>query len=187
MSVKRQILFVQGGGRGAYKEDEKLVVNLRSALGDAYEVHYPKMPQESDPDYQRWKAQISKELAMLKSRTILIGHSLGGSFLLKYLSEENTEMPIAGIFLIATPYWGGDGWRYEGYEAVSLPESFASRLPKGGPIFLYHSRDDEIVPFAHLALYREKLPQAAIRAHNGRGHQLSNDLSEVAADIKSLE
>jgi hypothetical protein len=30
------------------------------------------------------------------------------------------------------------------------------------PIFLYHSRDDEVVPFAHLAMYAERLPLASV-------------------------
>ncbi|PYJ67582.1 MAG: hypothetical protein DME76_14855 [Verrucomicrobia bacterium] len=67
-----------------------------------------------------------------------------------------------------------------------MPNDLVSKLPSETPIFLYHSRDDEIVPFAHLALYAKKLPQAIIHALDGRGHQLSNDLAEVGADIKSL-
>jgi hypothetical protein len=184
--MKKQILFIQGGGEGAYEEDGELVAYLRDALGAAYEVLYPQMPNESDPDYEPWKVQIKKELAALEGEVILIGHSLGSSFLLKYLAEEKIEKSIAGIFLMATPYWGGDGWLYEGYEAIALPEGFASKLPSGAPIFLYHGRDDETVPFAHLALYAEKLPQATIRALDGRGHQFNNDLSEVVEDIKSL-
>ena len=181
-----QILFVQGGGSGAHKEDERLVASLRNALGAEYEVHYPRMPDESDPEYERWKPQIKRELAAIEKKVTLVGHSLGASFLLKYLSEEKIDTIVAGIFLIETPYWGGDGWRYEGYESVALPKDFPSKLPSGTPIFFYHSRDDEIVPFAHLTLYARKLPQATIRALDARGHQLKNDLSEVAADIKSL-
>jgi predicted alpha/beta hydrolase family esterase len=184
--MKKQILFIQGGGEGAYEEDGQLVAYLRNALGAAYEVLYPQMPNESDPDYEPWKVQIKKELAALEGEVILIGHSLGSSFLLKYVSEEKIEKTIAGIFLMATPYWGGDGWLYEGYEGIALPEDFASKLPSGAPIFLYHSRDDGFVPFAHLALYAEKLPQATIREFDGRGHQFNNDLSEVVEDIKSL-
>jgi serine hydrolase len=184
--VTHQILFIQGGGAGAYKADQQLVVSLRRALGTAYELLYPNMPHESEPDYKNWKTQIGKKLGHLKNGAILVGHSLGGSFLLKYLSDEKVEKAIAGIFLIATPYWGGDGWRYEGYEALALPKDFPSKLPSGTPIFFYHSRDDEIVPFAHLTLYARKLPQATIHALDARGHQLRNDLSEVAADIKSL-
>jgi hypothetical protein len=43
-----------------------------------------------------------------------------------------------------------------------------------------------VVPFAHLALYAEKLPQASIHEFDGRGHQFDDDLSEVARDIKEL-
>jgi uncharacterized protein len=67
-----------------------------------------------------------------------------------------------------------------------LREDFGSKLPHGAPIFLYHSRDDEIVPFAHLNLCAERLPAAAIRAVDGRGHQFAHNLSEVVADIESL-
>jgi hypothetical protein len=42
------------------------------------------------------------------------------------------------------------------------------------------------VPFAHLALYAQKLPQATLREFDRRGHQFQNDLSEVAADILGL-
>ena len=42
------------------------MASLRAALGAAYEVRYPKMPKESDPDYQRWRPQIRKELAAVK-------------------------------------------------------------------------------------------------------------------------
>ena len=44
----------------------------------------------------------------------------------------------------------------------ALHDGFASRLPNGLSVFLYHSRDDEVVPFAHLALYSERLAQATI-------------------------
>src|SRR6266496_6580913 len=133
--MKQQILFIQGGGDGAYKVDQELVTFLRSALGSAYELRYPKMPHENDPNYELWKTRILKELATVEDAAILIGHSLGGSFLLKYISEEKIETTIAGIFLIAAPYWGGNGWRYEGYECVALPDDFAAKLPRGTPIF----------------------------------------------------
>ena len=45
----------------------------------------------------------------------------------------------------------------------------------------------ELVPFGHLALYAEKLPQARFREFDGRGHQFDDDLSEVAHDIEGLE
>lgn len=181
--MNKQVLFIQGAGKGAYEEDEELVKSLRDLLGSEYNVQYPRMPEEEDQGYEAWKAQISKELAKIDGEVILVGHSVGSSMLLKYLSEESVKNAIAGIFLIAAPYWGTGGWQMEGFK---LDEGRASKLLKGIQIFFYHSRDDDIVPFTHLALHAEKFPQATIREFDRRGHQLNNDLSEVAADIKGL-
>lgn len=184
--MKKQVLFIQGAGEGAYQDDKKLATSLRHSLGPEFEIHYPTMPDEENAPYEQWKHEIEKELASMQGSIILIGHSVGASILIKCMSEIEVTKPIVGIFLIANPFWGGNGWLYEGYEELALPNGFAARLPKGASIFLYHSRDDEVVPFAHLALYAEQLPQATVRKFDGRGHQFNNDLSEVAADIKSL-
>lgn len=182
--MKKHVLFIQGGGQGAYEADGILAAYLQDALGSEYEILYPKMPDEARPRYAAWKDQLAKELAMVNGQVILVGHSLGGSILLKYLSEEKPAKPISGLFLIAPPFWGADDWQVDEY---ALQENFAEKLPAVPGIFFYHSSDDEWVPFAHLALYAEKLPQAAIRKFDGRGHQFNNDLSEVVADIKSLK
>jgi predicted alpha/beta hydrolase family esterase len=181
--VKRHVLLVHGGGQGAYEEDKKLAENLQDVLGPAYAVRYPEMPDADNPSYEAWKEQIAKELAALDAEVILVGHSLGGSILLKYLSEEELEKPVAGIFLIAPPFWGTEDWEVSEY---ALRDGFASKLPGELPVFFYHSRDDEVVPFAHLALYAEELAQATIQEFDGRGHQFNDDLSEVARDIERL-
>lgn len=181
---KPTILFIQGGGAGAYEEDKKLALYLQDALGKSYDINYPKMPDEDDPEYESYKIKIDEELKKINGKVILVGHSLGSCFLLKYLSEEKVEKDIIAMFFIATPFWGGDkGWQYEGFR---LNDEFASKLPANIPMFFYHSTDDKVVPFTHLALYAEKLPHATIRKTIGRGHQLKNDLSEVVHDIKDL-
>jgi predicted alpha/beta hydrolase family esterase len=128
-------------------------------------------------------AQIAAVLASLDGKLILAGHSAGGAVLLTYLLKRHLDKPIAGIFLIAIPFWGPED---EAGGQYTLREGFASRLPQGVPVFLYHSRDDEWVPFAHLAKFATQIPQATVREFDGRGHQFNNDLSEVAADITHL-
>jgi len=184
--MTRNILFIHGsGGESAYEEDGILVASLQNALESAYKVRYPKMPLEESAGYADWKAQIAMELSALDNEVILVAHSVGGSILLKYLTEEQIGKSIAGLFLLATPYFGGDeNWNYPD---MSLPQDFATKLPSIARIFLYHSRDDEVVPFAHLALYAAKLPQAVFRIFDGRGHQFGNDLADVAKDITSGE
>lgn len=184
--MTKQALFIHGAGEGAYAADKKLAASLQRALGPAYEVHYPAMPDEEHAPYEQWKQHIEKELVTLQGPIVLVGHSVGASTLMKCMSETEVKTPISGIFLIANPFWGGNGWRYEGYEELELPEDVVTRLPKGASLFLYHSRDDEVVPFAHLALYAQQLPHATVREFDGRGHQFNNDLSEVAADIRRM-
>lgn len=181
--MKRQVLFIHGGGQGAYEADKELAANLRDELGAAYHVRCPEMPDEESPEYEAWKEKIEQELAALDGEVILVGHSLGALILLKYVSEEEVEKPVAGLFLVATPYVGTGGWEFD---EDALREDFAAEIHLRLPVFLYHSHDDEVVPFAHLAQYEAKLPQATIQELEGRGHQFDNDLSEVARDIKSL-
>ena len=108
--MKRQLLFVHGGGEGAYEEDRTLAASLRDALGGGYQVRCPKMPDEDSPQYAAWRDRIASELAELDGEVSLVGHSLGASILLKYISEERTATPIAGAFLVAAPYWGVEDW-----------------------------------------------------------------------------
>jgi uncharacterized protein len=103
--------------------------------------------------------------------------------LLKYLTENKVKKKITGIFLISTPFWKGEeDW----VQGLKLQESFAEKLPKNVPIFLYHCRDDEEVPFKNLILYKRKLPHAIVREIPSGGHQLNDDLTLIAKDIKSL-
>jgi predicted alpha/beta hydrolase family esterase len=180
--MKKKVLFIQGGGEKGYEADAKLAASLQQALGEAYHVHYPPMQtNESEPDFG-WPEQIGKEVSTTNSEVILVGHSLGASMLLKFLSENEIKNKIAGIFLISTPFWSGDeDW----VKGLKLKEDFAKKLPGNIPVFLYHSRNDEEIPFTHLALYRQKLPHATVRETSG-GHQLNNDLTIIAKDIKFL-
>jgi hypothetical protein len=53
------VLFIQGGGEGAHDEwDNKLVASLERALGPAYDVRYPRMPNEGDPNFRTWSAAL---------------------------------------------------------------------------------------------------------------------------------
>lgn len=184
--MPQQVLFIQGAGEGAYDADAKLVESLRKKLGKEYKVIYPGMPHEADAPYDEWSQQISQALSEAQGPIIVIGHSVGASILLKYLSEVPPKKALAGIFLLSAPFWGGEGWHYEGYKKLQVPENVEAKLPAEVPLFLYHCQDDEIVPYEHLALYAALLPHATIRPLQQGGHQLNNDLSLAAQDVQNL-
>lgn len=184
--MKKQILFVHSAGaQGPHDGSGDLVAYLRNTLGADYNVLYPKMPAPENPEYETWKAELTREFSQLESEVILVGHSLGSSVLLKYLSEETVDQPIAGLLLVATPFWGSD--KNSHVDEFALRKDFASKLPRIPQISLYHSRDDEIVPFEHLVLYREALPQATIRELDGYGHVFQDGLPELTEDIANLQ
>lgn len=102
--MKHELLFLHGGGEGAYAADEPLVASLRDALGAAYDVRYPSMPTVDQSVYEEWKAQLGDELAAMSGALLLVGHSFGASMLLKFGADVQPTQPIAGLFLVACPY-----------------------------------------------------------------------------------
>ena len=181
--MKRQILFIQGGGDNGYKADESLVRSLQQEIGSNYTIFYPELnSDDSAPDFG-WLEQIEKEIAKIKSDVFLVGHSLGASMLLKFLTENPVPKNIQGVFLLATPFWSGtEDWK----QGLKLNEKFEENLPTDIPIFLYHAKDDEEVPFSHFNRYKKKIPKAIFRESKTGGHQFNNHLSLIIDDILSL-
>lgn len=178
-----QVLFIQGGGDGGYEADEALVVSLKSTLGKEFNVNYPKIQSnESESDYG-WAKQIGKNISQCNDDFILVGHSFGASMILKFLSENTVTKKIKGIFLISTPFWSGNE---EWITALKLKNDFADKLPVDVPIFLYHCKDDDEIPYSHFEQYKQKLSRAIFREIERGGHQLNNDLTLIANDIKLL-
>ncbi|WP_457098126.1 alpha/beta hydrolase [Lysobacter sp. P5_B9] len=128
-----------------------------------------------------WKHKISSELSHALGKVILVAHSVGGPTLLRYLSEEKVESEIAGLFLLAAPSWDEDHWNFDD---LKLPGDSAEKLAAIPRFFFYHCRDDEVVPFAHLAFYGAQFPRAITRAIDNGGHQFDNDLTRVSMDIR---
>jgi len=181
--MPKPVLFIQGGGEGAHVVDGRLVESLRRALGTRYDVRYPTMPNEGAPSYASWKSRVAEELESLGDGIVLVAHSIGAALSINALAEDHSKRRLAGIFLIAAPFVGEGGWKGEGF---TPRKELGARLPRGVPVYLYHGRDDETVPVAHVDLYARAIPRATIRRLDRGGHQLVNDLAVVADDIRTL-
>ena len=183
--MKRQILFIQGGGQATHDEwDNKLVDSLRRELGKDYEVLYPRMPREEEPKYESWKTAIQKEVKALNADAILIGHSIGGTILLGVLAASALVQQAGAIILISAPFVGDGGWPSDD---MQFPADLGAQLPRGVPVHLFHGLQDETAPPKHVDLYARAIPQAQVHRLPKRDHQLNDDLGEVANAIRSLE
>jgi len=155
---------------------------LRQKLGADYEVTLPTMPSKYNAKYIEWKIWFEKFIPFLHDGVILVGHSLGGTFLTKYLSENQFKKKIKAVFLVGAVYDKDD----DGYSVVSfaLPEKLNLQTEK---IYLYHSKDDPVVPFSTLGQYKKVLPKAETKVFEDRGHFNQEEFPELAQDILNLD
>ncbi|GAB3900382.1 alpha/beta fold hydrolase [Larkinella knui] len=181
--MKKQVLFIHSAGpQGSHAGSDDLVAYLNDALGAKYRVLHPKMPEPENPSYAAWKLQLQSQLASITSDVILVGHSLGGSVLLKFLSEEKTETPIAGLCILGAPYWGNKGWKSTDF-ALPKDRSILLQIPN---IILFHSRDDDVVPFDHLHEYAKNLPFVTVHELDHYGHLFVNGCPDLIHEIRRL-
>lgn len=111
MPEGRQVLFVQGGGENTHDEwDAALVDSLRHELGAGWEVRYPRMPNEGDPSDAAWSPVIRRELGLLRMGAAVVGHSVGGTILIRSLAGEPPPVKLGAIVLAAAPFVGAGGW-----------------------------------------------------------------------------
>ena len=181
--MPKQILFIQGGGDGTHDAwDNKLVASLEAGLGPDYAVRYPRMPNEGDPNYPPWKAELYKQFDALDEDAILVGHSVGGAFLIHALAEHRPKRKWSAVLLIAPPFFGAGGWPDDEIDPGKLAE-----LTVDLPVFLYHGAADAEVPVEHMKLYAAAIPHATPRLLADRDHQLNNDLGDVVRDVRDLQ
>ncbi len=199
--MKKQIVIIHGGDTFATQEEylnflRKYEINIeryktdkddwkpwiRKMLREEYEVITPQMPNKANARYEEWKLWFEKFLPFLNDGVILIGHSQGGIFLAKYLSENHFQKKIKAIMLVGAVY----DKDCEGYTVLSfsLPETLNLQSDK---IFLYHSKDDPVVPFSALEKYKKALPTAIVRVFENRQHLNQEEFPELLEDIKNLK
>ena len=155
---------------------------LGGELGAEYQVIVPQMPNKQNAKYREWEIWFEKHTPFINDDVVFVGHSLGGSFLAKYLAVNRFPKRIAGTILIAAPYERGRHMLGD----FTPPESLALFSKQGGTILLYHSSDDPVVPFSELAKYQAALPHARVRIFSNRQHFNQESFPELVADIRSL-
>lgn len=157
---------------------------LSAELGDDWQVFMPSMPSKYNAKYLEWCIWFDKVVPYLEDGAVLVGHSLGGIFLAKYLEEGSMPIRIKGTFLIAAPH---DEDALGGSLAdFALPERLDRFASQAGNVFLYYSEDDPIVPYSALAAYQAQLPAAVARTFADRGHFLGSEFPELVKDIQAL-
>ena len=161
---------------------------LRDDLGDAYEVFTPSMPNKQNAQYAEWKIWFERHFEHLHDDIVLVGWSLGGAFLARYLAENETPFSIKQLFLLASPYdyfvspeSKEDGGEF--YPDVAKVNNMSGTV---GNITILHSKDDFVVPYEHALKYKAALPEATLLTFTDKNHFLVEELPELVELIKQL-
>ena len=194
-----QVLLIHGGmtfknekGYLRYLKTKKISVRkkiywsgeyLEKSLGRKFEIIRPRMPLQDNAKYRDWKIVFERYLTLLKKDYILIGSSLGGIFIAKYLSENKLRKKALSVYLVCPPFdntlstedlVGGFTLKND----LSLIEKNCKNL------HLLFSKDDDVVHISHANKYKEKLKNAHIVVYKSKnGHFNITKFPEIVTMI----
>jgi len=157
---------------------------LDNSLEENFQIIKPRMPLQENAKYEEWKIHFERYFDQLEENIILIGSSLGGIFLAKYLSENKFPKKILAVYLVAPPFDNS----LEGEELVGgfeLGEDLSLIMKNCKNVNLLFSKDDTSVPIIHAEKYKEKLSNAKIIIYeNKNGHFKVSEFPEIVEMIK---
>jgi hypothetical protein len=191
----KQILYIHGGESFANREDvltclrhrdiddpfkaekkKKWRESVREELKGTHILVDPEMPNAMDARYDEWTIWFEKHVPFLEDGGILIGHSLGANFLAKHLARHTLPVKISQLHLVAGCFGEGD---------FTLSNSLENIEKQCEDIFIYHSRDDDVVDFSDAEKFKEALPSAELVAFDDKGHFFAQEeFPELVERIK---
>lgn len=200
MRQKVQIFIIHGGNTFKNREDylhylksRKISIKrirwtddyLTESLGKNFEIIRPRMPLQDNARYDEWKIHFERFFPKLKNNLILIGGSLGGIFLAKYLSENKFPKKILSTYLICPPH--NDTLSNEDLAGGFKLKSDLSLLEKSSKnVYLIFSKDDDVVPVSHAEKFRKKLKKAKIIIYKSKnGHFRISKFPEIIKMIRT--
>lgn len=155
--------------------------NLADDLGRGWEVLQPTMPNKMNARYAEWKIWFEKYRPFIRSQAIFVGHSMGGIFLAKYLSEHRWPKKIKAVLFVAPPHN-----RTEGVGDFRLRRPLAKIANQVPTIIVFHSVDDPIVPYREMSAYVKAIPNIETYSFKNRGHFTQPHFPELVRVLKTI-
>ena len=203
MKMKTQIFMIHGGMTFKNQKDYLKYLKEREIsvekkirwaegymdkeLGKKFHIIRPRFPLSENSKYNDWKINFERFIPLLNNEVILIGNSLGGIFLAKYLSENKFPKKILATYLVCAPF--DDTCFHEDLVGGFKLKSNLSLLDNCTKnLVLLFSKDDDSVPVAHAEKYRNKLKNAKIIIYKSKnGHFRVSKFPELVKMIKELK
>ncbi len=179
LNNKQKTVFIVGGGEvhdtiPAYIKWVELLDITQPRTSDwkqwlaqtlpwsGYKVVRLQMPDKTNAYYEAWRAMYEKYT--IRQKDIVVGHSLGASFLYNYYQNYDKTPQL---HLVAIAKLNRDDWEVK---------------PYNNDYHFYHSQDDAICPIKTVQPYLEKT-HGQVRIFEDRGHFLQPTFVELLKNI----
>lgn len=122
----------------------------------------PLLPESWSPDYEKWRTEFEKQ--DISEQTILIGHSCGSAFLVRWLGDSKRK--IDKLILIAPWKIGTSSDAKKKFYDYPIDETIKQRVNK---IIMFTADNEHPDGKKSLEMFKNALGGKVIEL-NGRGH-----------------
>lgn len=140
----------------------------KQMLMSGYLTQTPEMPNATYPDYELWRETL--EQFPLNEESVLIGHSCGGGFLLRYFSEN--DVPVKRIVLVA-PWLDPKQEKDETFFTFKINNT----LPAKTDLHMVYSDDDMESIGITVEMIKKAIPNIQCHEFKGYGHFCFSDMN----------
>ena len=128
----------------------------------------PDMPGFFEPNYEGWKDML--ERFDLNEDTILVGHSCGGGFLLRYLSENDVKV---GKVVLVAPWIDPNKIIDKNFFDFDIEENIADKTSK---LIVMYSKDDFPEIIETIETIKSKTEGVNFQEFEDKGHFVFSSL-----------
>lgn len=180
----KHVLFVHSAGVQSEDSGSNPLINYLKQHTADIEWHTPSFPRDKGQVYNNWVEVLQQALSGIpvEDELVIIGHSFGGSVVMKYLTENKDAHHISKVILIGSPYWGCD----EQFDDPQNELTGDAENRIDAAIELYHiqSVDDDRVDFSHQACWHNKFPKLHVIKKAEGKHEFHDGIEELPAIIE---
>lgn len=137
----------------------------------------PEVPYAFDPRWDLWVKEV--ERFDINSETILVGHSCGAGFWVRYLSEH-PELKVGKVILVAPSLNPEQTWGKK-FFSFEIDSSLTDRVKE---LVIFNSTDDGEGIQESVRIIRKALPNTTYREFKNMGH--FTHLSMSSAEFPEL-
>ena len=169
----------EDSNRPAASNDHWIPWIQRQLLLRGIETQTPEMPGFFEPNYGKWKEMFDRFTP--DENTMLVGHSCGGGFLVRWLSENNQRV---GKVVLVAPWLDPKKVIDINFFQFDIDPDLASKT--AGLVVMYSTDDDPEI-LSSIETLRAKLQNADFQEFAGKGHFVLDSLkTEKFPELLSL-